>query len=66
MQIYLNGTPYTIEATTSLVDLLTQLGLMEKRLALELNQEIIPRSLHASTYLNEGDVIEVIHAIAGG
>jgi sulfur carrier protein len=41
-----------------------QLG--ERRVAVELNLDIVPRSLHASTQLQAGDVLEIVHAIGGG
>lgn len=66
MQIHLNGQPHTIASPFSIGDLLTSLDLQDKRVAIELNQQIIPRGMHPSTRLKEGDVIEVIEAIAGG
>jgi len=66
MQIRLNGQPYTLAESTSIVDLLEQLGLTGKRLAVEINEEIIPKSRHASTFLQENDQVEVVHAIGGG
>ena len=41
-----------------------QLG--ERRVAVELNLEIVPRSRHAETVLQDGDRVEVVHAIGGG
>ncbi len=66
MKIYLNGEPYNLEASVSIESLLRILDIQHKRIAIEVNQQIIPRSLHPNTYLNEGDNVEVIHAIAGG
>lgn len=66
MKIYLNGEPYNLEAPISIEALLRILDIQHKRIAIEVNQQIVPRSLHPNTYLNEGDNVEVIHAIAGG
>ncbi|MFI4954297.1 MAG: sulfur carrier protein ThiS [Gammaproteobacteria bacterium] len=66
MQIYVNGEQQEIASSISLADLLVSLDMSGKRVAIELNQMIIPRGQHKETLLKEGDVIEVIHAIAGG
>ncbi len=66
MQITLNGQAHTMPAALSIAELLAQLGLTGKRVAVERNQEIVPRSAHASTVLAEGDHVEVVHAIGGG
>lgn len=66
MNIHLNGKLFAITEGSSLQDLLAQLGLLEKRVAVELNEEIIPRSLHAQSVLQTADKVEIIHAIGGG
>ena len=66
MQIRINGQPHPIEDNLSLADLIQILGLQDKRLAIELNQSIIPRSLHQQTILSNGDQVEIIHAVGGG
>ena len=66
MQIFLNGESQEIVNALSIDELLAQLNLVNKRIAVEVNQEIIPRGLHATTLLQEGDAVEVIHAIGGG
>ncbi|AEJ07221.1 thiamine biosynthesis protein ThiS [Stutzerimonas stutzeri] len=66
MQIQLNGEPYELPAGQTVADLLARLELTGRRLAVELNRDIVPRSAHASTALNEGDQVEVVHAIGGG
>jgi sulfur carrier protein len=47
-------------------DLIDQLSLTGKRLAVEVNEDIVPRSQHAERRLNDGDRVEVVHAIGGG
>ncbi|MEL7557554.1 sulfur carrier protein ThiS [Stutzerimonas chloritidismutans] len=66
MHIQLNGERYELPDGQSVADLLQRLGLTGRRLAVELNREIVPRSQHAATTLVEGDQIEVVHAIGGG
>lgn len=66
MQIYLNGQAYSFTKTGNLVDLLQQLDLVGKRLAVEVNEEIIPKSRHATTLLKADDCVEIVHAIGGG
>ncbi|MAD01979.1 MULTISPECIES: sulfur carrier protein ThiS [Pseudomonas] len=66
MQILLNGEPHHLDQPLTLSELIAQLGLTGKRLAVELNLEIVPRSQHADTRLGEGDRVEIVHAIGGG
>ncbi len=66
MQIQLNGEPYELPAGESVADLLARLDLTGRRLAVELNRDIVPRSAHATTELSEGEHVEVVHAIGGG
>ena len=66
MQIQLNGEPYELPAGESVADLLVRLDLTGRRLDVELNRDIVPRSAHATTELSEGDHVEVVHAIGGG
>jgi len=66
MHIQLNGERYELPDGQSVADLLQRLELTGRRLAVEVNREIVPRSQHAATTLVEGDQIEVVHAIGGG
>lgn len=66
IQILLNGEPFQVEQGTTVQQLLTQLQLTGKRLAVERNLEIIPKSLFEQTLLCEQDQIEIVHAIGGG
>lgn len=66
MQIQLNGEPHQLPAGQTVADLLARLDLSGRRLAVELNRDIVPRSAHATTVLSEGDQVEVVHAIGGG
>ncbi len=66
MDIELNGQPKRIDSGASIVVLLETEGLGERRVAVEVNGEIIPRSLHATHALAEGDRVEIVHALGGG
>ena len=66
MDILLNGQPRTLDEGTSLHDLLVAEGLHERRLAIEVNLEIIPRAQHADYRLKPGDRVEIVQAIGGG
>lgn len=66
INITLNGKAQTLAEASSVAALLEHLGLAGKRLAVELNHEIVPRSAHSSTLLADGDVVEIVHAIGGG
>ncbi|MBD7975735.1 MULTISPECIES: sulfur carrier protein ThiS [Pseudomonas] len=66
MRILLNGEPYELNDGQSVADLLARLELTGRRVAVELNLDIVPRSQHTSTFLAEGDRLEVVHAIGGG
>jgi len=66
MQISVNGTPQVVASAQSVAELLEQLKLAGKRIAVERNGEVIPKSLHASTLLGDGDRLEIIVAVGGG
>lgn len=66
MQIRLNGEPYEVSAEETIAGLLARLDLAGRRVAVELNMDIVPRSQHEATSLQEGDRVEVVHAIGGG
>jgi sulfur carrier protein len=66
MQIILNGQSRDCAPATTVAQLLEQAGYAGRRVAVELNQEIVPRSRHASQSLADGDRLEIVHAIGGG
>ena len=65
LSITLNGEPTTL-LSDKLEDLLGSLNLQNKRYAVEINREIIPRSKHSSYKLSENDRIEIVEAVGGG
>lgn len=66
MQILVNGKTQKINEDSSVQSVLEQMHLQGKRIAVEVNQEIIPRAKHAEYQLAEGDRVEIIHAVGGG
>lgn len=66
IQIQLNGHTHSVPADTSVAELLQLAGYGERRVAVERNGEIVPRSLHAQTRLATGDRVELVQAIGGG
>lgn len=66
MQIIVNGETRQVADDTSTAQLIEALGLGERRLALELNGEIVPRSQHQERMLAAGDRVEIVHAVGGG
>jgi len=66
MDIRLNGQPRALDPGASIADLLRLEGLAERRVAVEVNGTIVPRSVHAAHALAEGDQVEVVHALGGG
>ena len=66
MNIILNGTKSEYPDKLSANELLHSLGLADKRLALEINEEIVSRSTFDSHIINPGDRVEIVHAIGGG
>jgi sulfur carrier protein len=66
MKILLNGETRTIEAPTSVADLIQTLGYAGKRVAVERNGEIVPRSTHPQIMLADDDQIEIVVAVGGG
>ena len=66
MQIFLNGNPTPIADSLTAGELVSQLNLTGKRIALEVNGEIVPRSAYPEFRLNPDDKVEIVHAIGGG
>ncbi len=66
MNIVLNGEPRGLEEALTVLGLIDRLELTGKRLAVEVNEEVVPRSLHAGYQLHDGDRVEIVRAIGGG
>jgi sulfur carrier protein len=66
MQITVNGESHHITESSSVMSFLEGKGLIGKRMAVELNGDILPRSEYANTLLQDGDNLEIVIAVGGG
>jgi thiamine biosynthesis protein ThiS len=66
MQITLNGSDHAVLPGETVAGLLASLGLPARKVAVERNEEIVPRSVYETTMLQPGDAIEIVHFIGGG
>ena len=66
MKIVLNGQEHTVATPITLAQLLETAGYANRRVAVEINHEIVPRSQYAERALDAGDRVEIVHAIGGG
>ncbi|HEU0070764.1 MAG TPA: sulfur carrier protein ThiS [Alphaproteobacteria bacterium] len=66
MQVTINGETRPIAAAQSVQALLADLGLDTRKVAVELNLEIVPRSAYGATQVGDGDKLEIVHFIGGG
>jgi sulfur carrier protein len=65
-EIVVNGRPMPIPGGGCISDLVEALGHTGRRIAVELNGDIVPRGLHDEVALNAGDRIEIVVAVGGG
>ncbi len=66
MNILLNGKIQSVRDHLSLAELVESLGLTGRRVAIEVNLEVVPRSTYQNHLLQPDDRVEVVHAIGGG
>ena len=66
MRLTINGETRDLPPVGTLAELIAALSLDTRKVAVERNLEIVPRSLHAETPVAEGDRIEIVHFIGGG
>ena len=66
MNITVNGETRQLASALSVQQLIAELELADKRLAVELNEQIVPRGQFEHTTLQDGDVVEIVQAIGGG
>jgi sulfur carrier protein len=64
--VHFNDQPLDLPAGCTVAALLERQGLAGRRVAVEVNREIVPRSAHAARTLVAGDRVEVVHALGGG
>ena len=66
MKVIINGENETLADGTTVLAMLDARGLTGRRLAMEVNGEIVPRSQFAEHELRDGDTLEIVHAVGGG
>ncbi len=66
VSLVLNGEARNFEGPLTVAGLLTELGLETRKVAVERNLEIVPRSTYAEVWLASGDALEIVHFIGGG
>ncbi|MBV8466741.1 MAG: sulfur carrier protein ThiS [Burkholderiales bacterium] len=66
MDIIVNGEPRQVPADANIRKLVEILGHTDRRIAVERNGEIVPKSLHGDTLLAAGDKLEIVVAVGGG
>ena len=66
MEILVNGEKISIPDDSNIKDLIVHLGYQKQRIAIEINESIIPKSNHSSFLLQDLDKVEVINAVGGG
>jgi sulfur carrier protein len=66
IQVTVNGAAHRFEQPLSVISVLEKLAMAGKKIAVERNGEIIPRSLHPKTLVQDGDQLEIVVAVGGG
>ena len=66
LTISLNGVEHRVESTISVAALLAQNGYANRKVAVEINREIVPKSEHEQRLVEDGDRVEIVHALGGG
>ena len=66
MTIQINGEKKEIRERLSVAQLLEELGIRPARVVVELNRDILQREAHGTTFLKEGDAVEIVHFVGGG
>ena len=66
MQLTVNGEPYDLAAPPTVASLLATLGLVAARVAVEVNEDVVPRGTYDTHPLVAGDRVEIVHFVGGG
>jgi sulfur carrier protein len=66
ISVIVNGAPQRLDAGATVADLLARMDVAGKRVAVERNGEIVPKSRHRETQLADGDRLEIVVAVGGG
>ncbi len=66
MHLTVNGEPQDLPGPTSVAELLVRLGIGEGRVAVEVNEDVVPRGTYEARQLAPGDRVEIVHFVGGG
>jgi len=66
IQVVVNGAARRFEQPLAIAELIARLALAGKKIAVEKNGEIVPKSAHGSTLVADGDRLEIVVAVGGG
>ena len=66
IQVTVNGAAQRFDAPLAVADLVQKMSLAGRRIAVERNGEIVPKSVHGSTLVGDGDRLEIVVAVGGG
>lgn len=66
VNVFVNGVPRTLPAGATITQLLAELEVTERHVAVEVNLELVPRARHAEYQLRESDRLEVVTLVGGG
>ena len=66
VDVVVNGEARTVVQGTTIAELIAELGLGDRRVAVEKNREVVPRAQHATTVLAAGDRLELVTFVGGG
>jgi len=66
VRVTVNGEPRELSTAMTVAELVAQLGLNQRRIAVEVNRDILAREHYTERHLCEGDMVEIVHFIGGG
>ncbi|HYC55166.1 MAG TPA: sulfur carrier protein ThiS [Candidatus Binatia bacterium] len=66
MRVQINGEESDVDAGATIADLVARLGLGGRRVAVELNRDVVSADAWSTTSLRSGDVLEIVHFVGGG
>lgn len=66
MELTINGEKRRLDGGATVKSLIERLGLDPRKVAVERNREIVPKSRYAETALGDGDALEIVHFVGGG
>ena len=66
MQVTINGQPQDVRGELSITELLEQRNVQPVRVAVELNEDVVPRKAFSNTTLSDGDRVEIVTFVGGG